>query len=170
MCSNESVAGQLLAAFERLAALDPSGVSVDTVHALVCAVLPLAGRLAAVGSRLVGELDHASGGQVTALDTGSPRSGSLAGPGSCPASVLVRVLTNDTLAGAARQVHAAAALRAVPRIALAAADGRLSIAQAGQLSRLVGAIDPAQLWAQQDTVVASAVGLDPVATGRLVRG
>lgn len=151
-------AEELVDGVSRLAGLDPAELSVDAVQDLLTVLLPVAGRLAGVTGRLIGELEHASGGLVA--DT----SGHLG-----PVSALVRELSRTSAADAGHQVAVATALRELPLVGQAVADGQLGPQQAAHLSRLVGHVHADELAMSEAGVVGTVAGLDPVATARLVR-
>lgn len=158
MCSSNRPTILLREAVLALSRIDPSELTVDTVQDLLTTLLPLCGRLDGIATRLVGELEHASGGQV------ADRDGHLG-----PVSAVVRELSGTSAADAGRRVAVATALRQLPLVSEAVVDGRLGPQQAAHLSRLVGHIPADDLAFSEAGVLDTAAGLDPVATARLVR-
>ena len=176
----------LASAVDLLAAAEPDLLAVGELQQLTGQVADLTARLTGVGVALLGALAVRSGGTVPAdggvrpADLGpqdDPDTGDAGADGAAAGAggprVLVRHWLRDRTGcgapAAGAQVRLAHDLRELPLVLAAVLDGRLGIAQARVLTRLVGQIDPAALAEAEPDLIAVASERDPQALADWVR-
>ena len=140
---------------------------------MLAGLSPLLGRLAGIESGLLGELKVRSGGKVPSAPEPSPAPGIEDGAdGAAGPDVLIahwlRDLTNCGGSAAGRAVRTATDLRELPLVLAAVQDGRIGMAQAVVLTRLVGKISPAGLAEAEPALIEVAEQGDPHALGLYV--
>ena len=130
---------------------------VAELQAAISTVTPLVARLQGWLSVAAGQLEQRTGGSVPDPD-GRLRS----------AAGWLADVQHGTAGSAGSQLRTARLLRELPLVVDAVLDGRLTPAQAGVLTRLVGTIDPAALVESQPDLIAVAAEMDPHQLGMWV--
>ena len=141
------------------------GLCVSELQTLLGGVVPVLTRLGGVHSAVLGELTVRSGGTVPSAPL--PNTPQVPGPSVAVAHWL-RDLTGTTGTTAGSAVRRSGLLRQLPLVLAAVVAGELGTAQAGVLTRLVGAL-PAQALAEAEpALIEVARGMDPTALGAYV--
>jgi len=141
------------------------GLCVSELQTLLGGVVPVLTRLGGVHSAVLGELTVRTGGTVPSAPL--PQTPDVPGPSVAVAHWL-RDLTGTTGTTAGSAVRRSGLLRQLPLVLAAVVAGELGTAQAGVLTRLVGAL-PAQALAEAEpALIEVARGMDPTALGAYV--
>lgn len=144
-------------AVDDLVLLDRDVLTVLELQETTASIVRLQERLAAVRSTVLADLAARSGGIVRAADN----------PGGTGTAVQhwLRDVAGTGGPAAARDVREAGLLRRLPLVRAAVLDGRLAMAHALVLTRLVDRIDDGPLAEAEPNLVDVAVGRDPHSLG-----
>ena len=154
-----TAAGMLTSAVDAVVGQDLSALTVEQLQELVALAGPQAQRLAGFAALAASTLSTRVGG---ALPTEDGR--------SRPVPGWVAEATSETPETAGRQIAIAGRWqRSLPGVAAALLDGRVGLAQAEVLTRLVGPISDAALAEAEADLIVTAQQLDPAQLARYVR-
>jgi hypothetical protein len=154
-----TTAGALTAAVDAVVGQDLSALTVEQLKDAVALAGPQAQRLAGFSALAASALSVRVGGQLR-TDTGGSRS--VAG--------WVAETTADTASAAGRLIATATRLqRSLPGVAQALLDGRVALAQAEILTRLVGHVSDQALAEAEPNLILTAQAFDPVQLAAYVR-
>ena len=134
------------------------GLAAGALQEQIAVVTPQVLRLQGWLLTAAGQLEQTTGG--TLLDDDAGRGRSVAG--------WLAEVQHTTAGAAGSQLRTARLLRDLPLVTAAVLDGVLTPAQAGVLTRLVGAIEQAALVESQPDLVAVAAAMDPHQLGQWV--
>jgi hypothetical protein len=147
------------AAVDAVVSCDLHALSVDQLQSVLPAVDEAAQRLSGFRSLAAAELQRRTGGQ---LPTDDGRRRTVAG--------WLADATGDSAPAAGRLIRLGELLQdGLPLVAQTVLDGRLSLAKAEVLIRLVGKIDQAALAEAEPMLIQVAQEMDPIALGHYVR-